>query len=90
MTSHAREAAKVADKLAALTETHPSDVKQEAIDRLKAAAEGIKAAGEAASAVSYGPQGGNMDYRYRYEADYHYTTHVGEDRRRPAGFGQED
>lgn len=99
MTSHARDdaldeiavaAATVASALAgAVRDKHPRDVDEADVARPKTAAEGIKAAGEAASAASYGPQGGNTDYRYRYEADYHYTTHQGEDRKRPAGFGAE-
>ncbi len=43
----------------------------------------------AAAALKYGPQGyaGSVDYRYRQDTDYHYTTHDGDARPRPTGFG---
>ena len=36
-----------------------------------------------------GPQGyaGSVDYRYSQDTDYHYTTHDGDARPRPTGFG---
>lgn len=44
---------------------------------------------QAFSHVTYGPQGGDMDYSYGYDGTYHYHTHH-HDERRPAGFGRED
>ncbi len=41
---------------------------------------------DAFAQVDYGPQGGSMDYDYSSRVDYHYTTHAGETRDRPAGF----
>jgi hypothetical protein len=44
-------------------------------------ADDLKKLADGVAAMKHGPQGG--DYRYRHEADYHYTQHQGENRDRP-------
>lgn len=53
----------------------------------------LKTLAEAASAIHFGPQGGDKNYvedcTQIYNYDQHYTTHEGEKRTRPAtGLGE--
>lgn len=58
-------------------------------DLTKDRAEALRDLANAAAALKFGPQGytGHVDYAYRNQTDYHYTSHDGEARGRPAGFG---
>lgn len=56
----------------------------------EASPEDLEKLASAFQRTAYGPQGGDYTHQQTNRNDYHYTSHQGEERARPAtGFGEE-